>query len=223
MRCGLRATSLLMPLTRKEEAAVVARVQRLHRGDTNETHTLAEMRDQLLDGHHERLVRLCSRIVGNRERGEELAAEAILTGWEKIVSGEFRGESAFSTFLYGIAKHKAIRASAKRIELLVEEDMLFAVESPERDALATLTAAEREQCIREATKGLDERDQEVVRLRYVDGLPYTSIEGLLEIDTEVEKSGVRGILVRCKRELERELREWLAGHGHGTSFFEGSA
>ena len=211
-----------MPLTRTEESAIVARVQRLHRGETNETHTLAEMRDQLLDGHHERLVRLCTRIVGNRERGEELAAEAILTGWEKIISGEFRSESAFSTFLYGIAKHKAIRDAQKRIELLVDEDMLFDAQSPERDSLSALTAAEREQCIREATMGLEARDQEVVRLRYVDGLPYTSIEALLEIDTTSQKSGVRGILVRCKRELEKGLRAWLAAHGHGTSFFEGS-
>jgi RNA polymerase sigma factor (sigma-70 family) len=209
-----------MPLTRNEEAVLVARIQRLHRGETDETHTLAELRDELLAAHHERLVRLCTRIAGNHERGEELAADALLTGWEKIVSGEFRGESAFSTFLYGIAKHKAVRATQKRIEVLLDEDVVFDVQSPERDSLAALTADERERCIRAATMGLDARDQEVVRLRYVDGLPYTSIEALLEIDTDVEKSGVRGILVRCKRGLERELREWLAAHGHGTSFFE---
>jgi len=109
-----------MSLSRSSEAAVIARIQRLARGDTDLTHSLAQSQDDLFSDHKDRLVAFCRRIVGNTEQAEDLASASMLTAWEKIVSGEFRGDSSVYTFVVGIARFKCFRALQQRTEVLLD-------------------------------------------------------------------------------------------------------
>ena len=54
-------------------------------------------------------------------------------------------------------------------------------------------------------------------LRYVEGLSQEEITVILRLESA---TGGRGLLQRCRRKLERELREELARIGHRSTFFD---
>jgi RNA polymerase sigma-70 factor (ECF subfamily) len=51
--------------------------------------------------HVDRIYSLCTRMVGDRSRAEELTQDAFVRAWEKL--DQFRGDSAFSTWLHRLA------------------------------------------------------------------------------------------------------------------------
>jgi RNA polymerase sigma-70 factor (ECF subfamily) len=57
--------------------------------------------ERLYRGHVDRVFSLCARMVGDRSHAEELTQDVFVRCWEKL--GQFRGESAFSTWLHRLA------------------------------------------------------------------------------------------------------------------------
>jgi RNA polymerase sigma-70 factor (ECF subfamily) len=57
--------------------------------------------ERLYRGHVDRVFSLCARMVGDRPRAEELTQDVFVRCWEKL--GQFRGDSAFSTWLHRLA------------------------------------------------------------------------------------------------------------------------
>jgi RNA polymerase sigma-70 factor (ECF subfamily) len=191
----------------------VAIVRRLEAAtDAAEVAAAAAELDALFAAHHERLVAACQRMVGDPERARELAQEAMLVAYSKL--GEFRGDAAFYTWLYGIARNLCFRAVAKKRDLLADDGVLEA-EDPHTGVVASLRRAEREALVRAAAETLTPLEQEAVYLRYVEQLPQERITEILGLDAS---SGARGLLQRCRRKLGRELSRLLGEMGHGTSF-----
>jgi len=169
--------------------------------------------ERLFAAHQDRVYAICYRFVRDPERANELAQETLLTAWRKLP--EFRGDSRFGTWLYGIARGLCFNAVRRKQDLL-SSDGVIETESPEQGALHKLRRREREELLRAAAAAvLDPQEQEAVHLRYVEHLPQARITDLLGLD---EASGARGVLQRCRRKLQRELRQRLAELGHGTSF-----
>ncbi|MEZ4318317.1 MAG: sigma-70 family RNA polymerase sigma factor [Myxococcota bacterium] len=169
--------------------------------------------EELAARHRDRLFRVCLRVVGDRERAEELTQDALLTAFRKL--GEYEGRSSFGTWVCGIGKHLALNDVRRRREFLTEDGVLDA-EDPGLVALRGLRRQEREELLRQAsTELLDPMEQEVVYLRYAEQMPRSRIAELLELGDENE---VRVTLQRCKRRLEKGLRARLEQLGHGTSF-----
>jgi RNA polymerase sigma factor (sigma-70 family) len=65
----------------------------------------------LVDRHRDALVRYLSRLVGDRERGEELAQEAFVRLW--LAARRYREEGRFEAYLYSIGTRLA-RSSERR-------------------------------------------------------------------------------------------------------------
>ena len=65
------------------------------------------------------------------------------------------------------------------------------------------------------TELLDPIEQEVVYLRYSEQMSRSTIAEVLGLSDDNE---VRVMLQRCKRRLEKGLRQRLEQLGHGTSF-----
>jgi RNA polymerase sigma-70 factor (ECF subfamily) len=125
--------------------------------------------DALFAQHQLRLYHLCHRMVGDAERAEELAQDAMLTAYRKLP--EFRGDSRFGTWIYSIAKHLCLNAIRRRTEVL-SEDGVIEVGDSAFGALYQLRQQEREALVTEAASAvLDPLEQEAVYLRYVEGLP----------------------------------------------------
>ena len=57
--------------------------------------------ERLYRRHVDRIFSLCTRMVGDRTRAEELTQDAFVRAWERL--GQFRGESAFGTWLHRLA------------------------------------------------------------------------------------------------------------------------
>ena len=173
--------------------------------------------DALFAGHQDKVYAYCLRFVGRKELAMDLAQDTLLRAYEKFPT--FRGEARFSTWLLKIARYNCLNAIRKRRDTLTEDGLVVATD-PKASTLTQLRRREREELLREAAVAvLDPVEQEAVWLRYVEHASIEQITATLDIQ---QKSGARGILQRCKRKLQREIRRRLDELGHGTSFVRGT-
>jgi RNA polymerase sigma-70 factor (ECF subfamily) len=201
----------------RDDAAIIQAVVDAMNGSSPADPALIERLDGLFAAQQPRIYRLCLRMVRNPEQAQDLAQDAMLTAYRSL--HKYRGESSFPTWLYGIARNLCLNAIRRRGELL-SEDGLIEVNDPGRGALSQLRQHEREALLTAASQAvLDPLEQEAVYLRYVEGMPQDNITEVLGIQ---DKSGARGVLQRCRRKLQREIRERLALLGHGSSFIRGT-
>ena len=68
--------------------------------------------DRLVERHQREIYRLCFRYVNNHEDASDLAQDAFVKAYKAI--GRFRGDSAFSTWLYRIAVNTCLNFRAAR-------------------------------------------------------------------------------------------------------------
>lgn len=70
--------------------------------------------ERLYRSHVDRVFSLCVRMVGSRERAEELTQDVFVRAWEKL--GTFRGDAQFSTWLHRLAVNVVLneRGAEKR-------------------------------------------------------------------------------------------------------------
>ncbi len=64
--------------------------------------------ERLYRTHVNRVFSLCTRMAGSRTMGEELTQDVFVRAWEKLP--QFRGESAFSTWLHRLAVNVVLNA-----------------------------------------------------------------------------------------------------------------
>jgi RNA polymerase sigma-70 factor (ECF subfamily) len=199
--------------SRKTEVAIVGRLREVQAEALTASPSLAHDLERLFASHRGRVQALCLRMVGNPERAEELVQDTLLTAYQKLP--EFRGDARFSTWIYSIARNRCFNAIKKHGELLTTDGVIEA-EDAGASVLSSLTKGEREELVRAAAaEALDPEEQEVVHLRYVEGLPLETITDLLELPG----SGARAVLQRSRRKLASEIKTRLEELGHGASFF----
>ncbi len=70
--------------------------------------------ERLYRAHVDKVFTLCTRMVGERMRAEELTQDVFVRAWQKL--DQFRGDSAFSTWLHRMAVNVVLndRQSEKR-------------------------------------------------------------------------------------------------------------
>jgi RNA polymerase sigma-70 factor (ECF subfamily) len=91
--------------------------------------------EELYRRHVGRVFALCRRLAGEESLAEELAQEAFVRAWQKL--GSFRGESAFSSWLYTLTVNKALterRSRRRRTSRVVATEDLSAFDRPGRPA-----------------------------------------------------------------------------------------
>jgi len=92
--------------------AAVSNVVRVEMADTTDVALAAggdrQAFERLYRTHANRVFSLCSRMSGSRAKGEELTQDVFVRTWEKLP--QFRGESAFSTWLHRLAVNVVLNA-----------------------------------------------------------------------------------------------------------------
>jgi RNA polymerase sigma-70 factor (ECF subfamily) len=200
-----------LPGPGREEAGLLAQAMR---GD-------GEAFDLLVARHQDRIFGLLLRMVGDEGRAEDLAQECFMRAWRAL--GEFRGGSAFYTWLYRIALNLARsegRTERRRREVEVPvgtlssgrsrpneeggDDPGGAVEVESLAAGPDELAHRREMVgrVQEALGELPGEYREVVVLRDVEGLDYDEIAALVGASREAVKSRLH----RAREELAGRLR-----------------
>ncbi len=154
----------------------------------------------LFDRYYALVYRFVLRIVRRPELAEEAANDSFLEVWRG--AGRFRGESKVSTWIYGIARHKALRAlrvmgDSLHVDLEAAEEEADPAQNPHSAA----EAWQRRDLVRKALAKLTMEHRAVVELAFYHGLAYSEIAGVLGCPENTVKTR----MFHAKRRLAQAL------------------
>jgi RNA polymerase sigma-70 factor (ECF subfamily) len=169
--------------------------------------------DRLVKRWQEPICRLCTRMVGDPHRGEDLKQDTFLRLFEK--RKDYQPKGRFSTFLWRIALnlcYDELRRQKRRRELFqpAESDPSgeLAFEPASESAGPDGRAADLEEgeLVRRAIMQLPEIYRAVVVLRHYEDMKLSRIAEVLEIPEGTVNSRMAEALVRLSRLLEPKLK-----------------
>lgn len=141
--------------------------------------------EQLVERHQQRVFAMTSRMLRSDDDAAEVVQEAFLAAYRHLP--DFRGESAFGSWVYRIASNYALmRLRHRKVANIVEEpegapnfnergSLIDDVADWSRDAEEQTLDAELRKAIDDASSRLPEEYRQVFLLRDVEGLSYEEI------------------------------------------------
>ena len=181
-------------MTRKEEAALVQRIQN---GD-------ADAFAVLMEEYQKKVYLLALRTVGNQQDAEDMTQEAFLRAYRSIHS--FRGDSKLSVWLYRLTTNLCIdllrsRGRKPTVSLTVEdndEDTQELDVTDERyDPEEIFQRRELQRAVQRGLASLPEDYRVILVLRELEGLSYAEIGEVLGL----EEGTVKSRLFRARKKL----------------------
>jgi RNA polymerase sigma-70 factor (ECF subfamily) len=190
-----------------EESDLVL-VKRVQRGDKTAF-------DLLVRKYQHKVVKLVLRYVRNPAEAEDIAQEAFIKAYRALP--QFRGDSAFYTWMYRIAINTAKNSLASRDRSPIAYDLdlndpeeshsvqtkLQDPDTPEGMALTE----EIRGIVNSAIEGLPEELKTAIVLRELDGLSYEEIAAAMECPVGT----VRSRIFRAREAIDKRLREVFEG------------
>jgi RNA polymerase sigma-70 factor (ECF subfamily) len=166
---------------------------------------------ELVDRYKDRVFRLLGRYCRDSIECEDLAQEVFLKVFRKLHT--FNHESQFFTWLYRITANAATdhlsRASSRRLRL-VEDTGVFERGDEERESpTAPLEQQELAAATREIVASLPEKFRTILVLREFEGLSYTDIAEVLDIQLGTVESRLFRARQRFKTAIVRNHPELL--------------
>ena len=156
--------------------------------------------DVLVERHRKQVYQVCYRFVGNHEDASELAQDAFVRAYRALRT--FKGNSAFSTWLYRIAVNLCLNhVSVKRpvtepIEAREYED------SRHERADAAVLRGERAATVRAAIARLPRKQRATMILRIYHELPHEQIAGILGSSVGAVKANLFHALANLRKLLQ---------------------
>jgi RNA polymerase sigma-70 factor (ECF subfamily) len=126
------------------------------------------------------ILSLCFASTLDRSAAEELAQDVFVAAWRGLAG--FRGDSAFSTWLFAIARNACVDRSRRRgrVPHTVPLDSRLEVASPPRDPDARRVLA--------AAAELSPQLREALLMREIQGLSYEEIAALQDVPVGTVRS-----------------------------------
>lgn len=158
---------------------------------------------RMLSRHHGRVYAWCRRMVRNHEEALDLAQVVMLKAWRSLPG--FDGRSAFSSWLFAIARNEcltALRPRSLRRDPDVDPEWLLVEHD---DPGIVLQTREEEQAMEALLREtLSPLEQEAIWLRCFERLPVDEVTRLLGIGGA---SGARSTLQSAREKLRRALEK----------------
>ncbi|MBI3996965.1 MAG: sigma-70 family RNA polymerase sigma factor [Candidatus Omnitrophica bacterium] len=164
---------------------------------------------ELVRAHQARTLRVCTALLGDAMSAEDAAQDTFFKAYQSLAS--FRGQSAFSTWLYRIAANHCLDLLRKRQrerteswDALIEEsgeqlhDLLVAPPDPQ-------TVAANTELIQRALAHLTPEYRLILTLREVEGLSYQELAIALHCSLDAVKARLR----RARQDLLERVRHFL--------------
>ena len=160
--------------------------------------------DVLVERHRRQVYQVCYRFVNNHEDASDLAQDAFLRAYRALHT--FKGNSAFSTWLYRVAinvclnRVSARQAAMEPIDQREHEDIRG--ELPDREVLRQ----ERARAVRAAIARLPKKQRATMILRMYHELPHEQIAGILGSSVGAVKANFFHALANLKKLLQEKTR-----------------
>jgi RNA polymerase sigma-70 factor, ECF subfamily len=152
--------------------------------------------DELMRRHEDKIFALASRMTGNRHDALDATQEAFISAFKN--AARFKGNSAFSTWLYRIAINACTDLLRRKQRQIPTED----VELAGRLTATTDDIAERVD-IHRALADLGAEHREAVVMHDLGGFPYEDIAAL----TGVQLGTVKSRISRGRKKLAETLEQ----------------
>jgi RNA polymerase sigma-70 factor, ECF subfamily len=197
------APAVAVPDTTSRDADLIV-VRQVQAGDVKAF-------ELLVIKYQRRIIRLIARFIRDPAEVEDLAQDSFLRAYRAI--GQFRGESAFYTWLYRIAVNTAKKALAdnKRDPVITQTDtenedgetfahgeQLTDDSTPESEIASRQIVA----AVNAAVDDLPEELRQAITLREVEGLSYEEIADLMQCPIGT----VRSRIFRAREAISLRLR-----------------
>jgi RNA polymerase sigma-70 factor, ECF subfamily len=184
-------------------------VERVQRGDKHAF-------ELLVMKYQRRIERLIGRFVRDPHLVQDIAQESFVRAYRALP--QFRGESAFYTWLYRIAVNSAKKALAdmKRDPLMLQNTMAVSedgeeplrIENEQSDTAtpdAVLASKEIAEAVNSAVDELSEELRQAITLREIEGLSYEEIAEAMNCPIGT----VRSRIFRAREAIAERLRPLL--------------
>jgi RNA polymerase sigma-70 factor (ECF subfamily) len=159
--------------------------------------------DRLVLRYQRDVYRLCYRYVNNHEDANDLAQEVFLKAWRAIP--RFRGQSAFSTWLYRIAVNACLNFRALRRP--VTQELPEALPDPRLGAAARVESDDEARRVRAAVARLPEKQRATLILKVYHELTHEEVAGILGSSVGTVKAN----LFHALRNLRRLMADGADG------------
>ncbi|MHB8812265.1 MAG: RNA polymerase sigma factor RpoE [Steroidobacteraceae bacterium] len=190
------------------DASDLSLVRRVQRGDKGAF-------DALVLKYQHKLVKLVMRYVRNPAEAEDIAQEAFIKAYRALP--QFRGDSAFYTWLYRIAINTAKNAVVSRDRSPVEYDLDRSNTDESYDMQGRMKDSETPEglvltdeirtTVNAAIDALPEDLRTAIVLRELEGLSYEEIAAAMSCPVGT----VRSRIFRAREAIDRRLREVFEG------------
>jgi RNA polymerase sigma-70 factor (ECF subfamily) len=190
-----------------------ALVERVQNGDSKAF-------DLLVQKYQNRISKLIARFVRNPADVQDVAQEAFIKAYRALPN--FRGESAFYTWLYRIAintaKNHLVAAGRKsptyavdvqEVEKYDASEWLKEYATPERELLAD----EIQVTVNTALEGLPPDLREAITLREIEGLSYEDIAQVMDCPIGT----VRSRIFRAREAIDEKLEPIVDSSSHNVN------
>lgn len=175
------------PVPRADEREAIRACQRGER----------EAFDRLVERYQRDVYRLCYRYVNNHEDASDIAQEAFIRAYKAI--GRFRGDSAFSTWLYRIAVNACLNFRAARRP--PADELPEALPDHGTPALERLVRDERARRVRQAVTTLPERQRATLILKVYHDLSHDEVARILGSTVGTVKANLFHALANLRKRL----------------------
>lgn len=162
--------------------------------------------EQLFRRHGERIFRYVVRLISDPQKAEEVTNDVMLEVWKN--AGRFESRSKVSTWLLGIARHRALNA-VRRKELATTDidDAPAIVDEAQADGEQLTARSEEARTLREGLRAalgrLSTEHRDVVELTFFHGLSYAEIASI----AGCPENTVKTRMFHAKKQLRRILAE----------------
>jgi len=174
--------------------------------------------ESLVSRHEEKVYGLALRMTRSEADAAEIAQDTFLSAYQHL--GEFRGESAFGSWVHRIAANNALMRLRRQKVLDIVSDELAGPEFTERGGLAEgpdsdwskraddkVLDDELGRAIQVATDALPEGYREVFLLKDVEGLSYEEISEMVGISIPAVKSRLHRARLALREAIDAFYKE----------------
>lgn len=162
--------------------------------------------EALYRAYHPRLARFVANLIHRPQLVQEVVNDTMLVVWER--SDSFRGDSKLSTWIFGIAYRKAMKA-ARRYDEPIEDGDIDTRPNPDAGPEEALGRRQSSAALQDAIAELSPDHRAVVDLTYFHEIGYREIAEIVGCPVDTVKTRMFHARRHLKRKLAGEMADWL--------------